>query len=182
MFCVPGIILGGKDGVGSRFHVLRSRTHLGLYRGRRAPFSCCALPDSFWVVPRAPGLVVMFCIPEIVWGGTQGVASSFHVLRSRTRFLRYRGRRVSFACFALPDSFSAVPRAPGPVFMFFAHELVMGGTEGAGSHFSCFALPNSRYRGCQDSFSRFALPGLISTIPVFDGTEGAGSHLMFCTL
>jgi hypothetical protein len=31
MFCAPGLIFGGIDGVGSRFHVLRSRTHFRRY-------------------------------------------------------------------------------------------------------------------------------------------------------
>jgi hypothetical protein len=32
--------------------------------------------------------------PGLVLGGTEGVRSRFHVLRSRTRFRRYRGCRV----------------------------------------------------------------------------------------
>jgi hypothetical protein len=74
-------------------------------------FSCFALPDSFWAVPRALGPVFMFS--------------------QRTRFRRYRGRRVPFSCFALPDLFSALSRASGPVFMFCAPGLVFGDTKGA---------------------------------------------------
>jgi Plant mobile domain len=42
------------------------------------------------------------------------IGSRFHVLRAPTHFRRYRGRQVPFSCFALLDSFSAVPRASGP--------------------------------------------------------------------
>jgi hypothetical protein len=104
MFCAPGRVFDGAEGVGSRFHVLRSHTHFRGYRGCRVPFS---------------------------------------YLRSRNHFRRYRGRRVRFSCFALRDSFSAVQRASGPVFMFCAPRLVFGGTEGRRVSFSCFALPNT---------------------------------------
>jgi hypothetical protein len=43
----------------------------------------------------------MFGAPELFFSGTDGVRSYFHVLRPRTRFRRYRGRRVPFSCFAL---------------------------------------------------------------------------------
>jgi hypothetical protein len=78
----------------------------------------------------------IFCAPELVFGGIKGVASRFHVFRSQTRFRRYRGRRVPFSCFARPDSFSAVPRASGPVFIFCAPGLVFGGARGVGSLFN----------------------------------------------
>jgi hypothetical protein len=58
----------------------------------------------------------MFCAPGVVFGGNKGVG-------------------VPFSCFALPDSFSAVPRASGPVFMFCVPGLIFGGTEGVGSRF-----------------------------------------------
>jgi hypothetical protein len=86
--------------------------------GHRVRFSCLALVDSFSAVPRAPGPVFLFCSPELILGGTEGVGSRFHVLRSRTHLGRYRGRRVPFSCFVLPDSFSTVARSSGPVFMF----------------------------------------------------------------
>jgi hypothetical protein len=89
MFCEPGLVLGGTEGVGSCFHVLRARV-------------------SFF----------MFCAPGVVFDGTVGVRSHFHVLRARTRFLLYRGRRVQFSCFALPDSFSTVLSVSGPFFQF----------------------------------------------------------------
>jgi ABC-type sulfate transport system permease subunit len=90
MFCAPGHVFDGKEGVGSRFQVLRVQTRIRRYRGRRVAFSCFALPDSFSAVPKASGPIFMFCAP---------------------------------------DSFSAVPRASGPVFMFCAPGLVFGGAE-----------------------------------------------------
>jgi hypothetical protein len=66
----------------------------------------------------------MFSAPELALGGTEGVESRFHVLR-----------RVPFSYFERPDSFSAVPWASDPVFIFFASEHVFGGTEGVGSLF-----------------------------------------------
>jgi hypothetical protein len=111
MICAPGLIFGGTEGVGSRFHVLRSRTCFRRYRGRRVPFSCFALSDSFSAVPRESGSVYMFCPPELVFDGTEGVRSRFHVMRSRNHFRRCRVHRVPFSCFSLPDMFSAVTRA-----------------------------------------------------------------------
>jgi hypothetical protein len=135
MFCAPGLVFGGIEVVGSRFHVLHSRTRFRRYRGSRVPFSYFARHNSFSSVLRASGPIFMFCAPGLVFGGTMGVGSRFHVLRSLTRFRRYRGRRVPFSCFARPESCSAVPRASDPVFMFGAPELIFDGTEGVGSHF-----------------------------------------------
>jgi hypothetical protein len=120
MFCAAGLVFGSFEGVGSRYHVLRSGTSLGRYRGRRVTFSRFALPDSFSAISRAYAPVFMFCAPELVFRGTDGVASRFHVLRSETRFRRFRGRRVPFTCFASPYTFLARPMASGPVFMFCA--------------------------------------------------------------
>jgi hypothetical protein len=119
MFCAPGLVFGGTEGVEFRFHVLRTRTNFRRYRGCRVPFSYFALPDSFSAVPGVSSLVFSFCVPGLVFGGTGGVWSCFLVLRARTRFLRFRGHRFPFSRFARPDSFSAVPRAPGP----FIHVL-----------------------------------------------------------
>jgi hypothetical protein len=116
MFCAPGLFLGGNKGDRSVFHVLRSRNHFGRYRGRRVPFSSFAHPDSFSTVPRASRLVFMFCAPGLILGGTEGAGSRFRVLRSQTRFGRYRGRRVLISSFAFPDSFSTAPRASGLLF------------------------------------------------------------------
>jgi hypothetical protein len=45
----------------------------------------------------------MFCATGLVFGGTVDVWSRFNVLRARTRFRRYRGRRVTFSYFARSD-------------------------------------------------------------------------------
>jgi hypothetical protein len=129
MFCSRGLFLGGTEGVSLRFHVLRSRTRFRQYRVRRIPFSCFARPDLFSVVPSASGPIFMICAPGLIFGGTEGVRSHFHVLRSRTLSRRLIGRRVPFSCFALPDSFSAVPRASGSFFMFFAPGPIFGGSD-----------------------------------------------------
>jgi hypothetical protein len=150
MFCVPRHVVGGAEGVGSCFHVLRSRTSFQRYSGRRlliscfelsesfsrdtlgvgfcfhvlrsrtrfqrhregqVPFSCFAFSDIFLAVRRAEAPILMLCAPRLVFGGTVGVGSRFHVLRARTHFPRYRGRRVLFSCSAFPDKFLAVRRA-----------------------------------------------------------------------
>jgi hypothetical protein len=137
MFCAPRLIFGGTEGVRSHFHVLCSRTHFRWCRVRRVPFSCFSRPDSSSTVPRASGPfscfvlsdsisavssvsgpVFIFCPLGLIFGGTEGVGSHFHVLRARTRFRRYQMRRVSFSWFARPDSFLTVSSASGPVFMF----------------------------------------------------------------
>jgi hypothetical protein len=115
-FCAPGLVLGSTAGIGSRFNFLRALTHFRRYQGRRLPFSCFARPDSFPTVPRASYPVFKFCDSGHVFGGTKGVGSCFHVLRSTSRFSRYRGRRVPFSCFVLTDTFLAVPRALSPLF------------------------------------------------------------------
>jgi hypothetical protein len=127
MFCVTGLVFGDTEGVGSRFHDLRARTHFRRYRGHRVRFSCFALSGTFSTVRRASGLKFMFCTPELVFGGTEGDGSPFmlyatrthfrrylgrrfpfHILRSRTCFRRYGGCRVPFSYFALPATFSTV--------------------------------------------------------------------------
>jgi hypothetical protein len=141
-------------------------------------------------VPTASGLVFTFCAPGRIFGGTEGVVSRFHVLRSRTRFRRYRRRRVPFSCFALLVSFSALPRASGPVFTFCAPGPVFGGieasgpifmfcapclffcgTEGIGSRFH--VLRQKRWR--RVSFSSFALRDPFSVVPTLSGPV-----FMFC--
>jgi hypothetical protein len=124
MFCAPRLVFSIIEGDVSRFQQ---------YRGRRVPFSCFSLPDSFSAIPRASCPVFMFCAPGLIFSGTEGVGSRFHFLRARTRFRRYRGRRVPLSCFSLPDSFSAVSRASGPLFMFCAPYLVFGGNDDFGS-------------------------------------------------
>jgi hypothetical protein len=196
MFYAPRLIFGGTEVVGSRFHVLRSRTHFRRCRVRRVPFSCFACPYSFSKVPWASCPVFMFCAPGLVFGSTECVWYLFLVLRSLTRFRRYRGRRVPFSCLALPDSFSMVPRASGPVFMFCAPGLILRGTEGVGSLFHVlrtglvFGVTESvgsrfhvyrsrthfrRYRGRRVPFSCFGLPNSFSAVP-----RALGPVLMFC--
>jgi hypothetical protein len=159
IFCVPGLIFSGTKGVESRFHLLRARNRFRRNRGRRLSFSCFESTDSFSAVSRASGPVFMFCAPGLVFGGMEGVGSRFHVLRSRTNFQRYRrvsfhvlcarsyfrryrGYPVPFSYFTLRDSFSAVPRASGPVFMSYAPGHVFSGAKGVGSFFSCLAFPD----------------------------------------
>jgi hypothetical protein len=197
MFSDPGLIFGGTEGVASRFHVLRSQIRFRWFRGRRVPLSCFARPNSFSEVPRATGPVFLFCAPEIIFGGTGGVRSLFHDFVSRTRFWRYRGRLVPFSCFALSESFPAVPRESRPFFMFCSPGLVFGSTGGDVSLFYCFALPDSffgytegigshfhvlrsrthfrRYGGRRVPFSCFALPNSFSTVP-----SASGPVFMFC--
>jgi hypothetical protein len=141
MFCAPIIIFGGEKGVGSCF-------------------SFFALPDLFLVVPGASDRVFLFCAPWLDFNGTEGVGSRFHVLRFRARFRRYRGHRVLFSCFARSESFSAVPGASGPVFLFCAPRLIFGGTSGVGSRFHVlrFRTRFRRYKGCWVPFSCFAHP------------------------
>jgi hypothetical protein len=83
-------------------------------------FSCFAISDPFSTVPRALGLVFMFCAPRPVFCGKEGAESSFHVLHSHTRFGRYRAREFQFSCFTLTETFLALPRASSPVFIFCA--------------------------------------------------------------
>jgi hypothetical protein len=186
MFCAPGLFFGGTEGVGFLFHVLRSRTHFRQCPVRRVPFSCFALPDSFSAVLSASHPIFMFCAHGLIFGGTEGVGFLFHALRSRTHFQRYRGRRVPFTCFALPDSFSSVRRVSNLVFMFCAPGLIFGGTEGVGSHFHVLRSRNL-FRRCRgrlvlfscfahtDSFSCFALSDSFSALQ-----RTSGHDFMFC--
>jgi hypothetical protein len=130
-FYAPRLVFGSAEYVESRFHVLRARTRFRRYRGRRDLF---LLTDLFSAVPRASRPVLMSCLPGLIFGGTEGVTSLFHVLRSRTRFQRYRRRRVSISCFAAGPIFSGNEGA-GSRFHVFAPGLVFGGTEGVRSRF-----------------------------------------------
>jgi hypothetical protein len=179
IFCAPKLIVGGSDGAESPLHNLRSRTHFRRFRGSWVPFSCFAFPNSFSAAPRALGPILMFYTPGVVFDGTKGVGSSFHILRSHNRFLRYRGvgtridvllsrtcfgwlrwRRDRFSCLALPDLFWAVPRASSPVFLFGAPGHVLSGTAGVRSNFDVLRCRTHfwHYRGRQVSFSCFAFP------------------------
>jgi hypothetical protein len=198
MFCAPGLVFYGTEGIRSRFHVLCFRTRFRRYLERRVPFSCFVLPKYFSPVSRASTLVYMFCAFGFVLDGTEGVESSFHVLCSQTRFGRYLVRRDPFSCFELPDSFSAVERKPDTVFMFCASEVVLCGIGSAGSPFHVLRsrthlrsrIRFQRYRGRRVPFSCFALPDSFWSVlrapdpvfifcalgPVLGGTEGARSN------
>jgi hypothetical protein len=202
MFSAPGLVFGGTESVGFRFHVLWVRNRFRRYQGRRVPLTSFALPDSFSTVPRASGPVFMFCAldwistvprasgpifmscaPALHFGGNERVGSHFHVLRSRTHFRRYRGRLVSFSCFAGPESFSAVARASGPVFMFCVPGIVFDGTVGVRSRFHVLQVRNHfrRYRGRRVPLSCFAIPDSFSAVPsasgpVFGGNERVRSR------
>jgi hypothetical protein len=101
---------------------------------------------------QGPRYRFMFFAPGLIFGGIEGDGSCFHVLRSRTCFRQYRvrrvlflfwrartrsrrfrGSRVHFSCFALPNTFSTVPWASGPDFMFCSPGLVLCRTAGIGS-------------------------------------------------
>jgi hypothetical protein len=183
MFCAPGLIFGKNKGVGSRFDVLRSASCFSRYRWRQVPFSSFALPDTFSTVPRASGPVFMFCVHrfvfgvprvsrpifmfcalEHVFGGTKGVQTRFHVLLSRTYFLRCRVRRVLFSCFVRPglifdgsggDGFRFHVLRAGNSFWWYGGRRVL---------ISCFA--------CLDSF----LAKTRASAPVFDGIGDVGSR------
>jgi hypothetical protein len=115
----------------------------------------------------------MFCAPGLILAGIEDLGSRWLTLFSQTFFWRYRGRRVLFSCFALPESFRAVPRASGTVFKFCTPGHVFYGTDGVGKGFLVFALP--------DSFSIVPrVSGLIvrfCAAEIFLGvTEGVGSR------
>jgi hypothetical protein len=88
MFCVHALVFGGSDRIGSRFHVLRSCIRFRRCGGRRVPFSCSARQNSFSAVPTASCPVFMLGAPVLIFGGSVGVGSNFHVLRSWTHFRR----------------------------------------------------------------------------------------------
>jgi hypothetical protein len=134
-------VFGGTEGLGSCFHVLRSRTRFGLYRRRRVPFSCFTLPDLFGSVQRALGPDFVFCATGLAFDGTEGAGPHFHVLRSQNRLGPYQVRRVPFSSFELLNTFFVIPRAPC---------LIFGGTEGVGSRIHVLRSRThfGRYQGC----------------------------------
>jgi hypothetical protein len=170
--CAPRHVFGDTEGVGTRFHVLLSRTNFGRCRVRLVPFSCFARPDSLSAVPRVSDPVFIFFAPVHVLGSAEGVGSNFHVLRSQTRFEWYRGHQVLFSCFARRDSFSTVPRASTPIFIFFRSWTRFRRYQGHRVPFSCFAIRGTFWAVPRASGLdiMFCAPGL-----VFSGTEGNGS-------
>jgi hypothetical protein len=193
-FYAPGLVFGGSGGMGSHFLILFVRTRVPRYRGRPFPFSCFPHPDMFSTEPRPSGLVFKFCAPVLIFDGTEGVESRFHVLCSRTHFRRYRGPRVPFSCFARPDSFSTVLRASSPFSMFLAPGHIFGSTEGVGSHYHVLrsTTPFRWYQGRRVSFSCFRSLYTFSAVPrapcpvfsfcapriVFDGIVALESHFL----
>jgi hypothetical protein len=172
MICVPGMVSAIPRAIGPVFFFFRTGTIFRRYQGRRVPFLCFTLPYTLSAVPRVSGPVFMFCAPGVVSRGTEGVGSHFHVLCSQTRFGRYRGRRVQFSCFARPNTFSEVPRASGPVFLFFAPGHDFGSPECVGSRFHVMRARNGFGSPEGDeSIFMFCAPG-----HVFGGTDGVGSR------
>jgi hypothetical protein len=178
MFCAPRLIFGRSEGIGFFSHVLLVRTRFRWYRGRLLPFSCFALLDSFSMVSRASAHVFMFCTPGLVFRGTEGVGTRFHVLRARTHFRRYRERLVAFSFVARPDLFSAVPRASAPVFMFCASELIFDGTDGVGSRFHVLRTL-THFRLCGGRQVRFSCFALLETFSAV--RRASGPVFMFCS-
>jgi hypothetical protein len=88
MFYALELVFGGTDGVRSRYHVFAPGHIFGGAKGVRSRFDVLRL--------------------GLVFDGSEGVGSRIHFLRARTRFRRYRRRRVPFSSFALRDSFWAV--------------------------------------------------------------------------
>jgi hypothetical protein len=158
-------------GYGSCFHVLRQ--------------------DSFSAVQRASGPVLRFYKPGLIFDGTEDVESLYHDLRSLTHFRRYRGRRVSFSCFACWTYFwqyrgRLIPFSCFPLLDMFSSP------EGVRSYFHVLRS-RTRFQGYQGRrvpFSYFACPDLFSAKPrasgpvfkfcvaglVSRGTEGVGSR------
>jgi hypothetical protein len=191
MFCASGLVFDSTVGVGSCFHCLRARTRFRRCRGRRFPFSCFARSGLIFSGVEGMGPIFIFLRSRTSFRRYRGVGSYCHVLRTRTHFRRYRGHRAPFSCFALSYSFSAVPSASGPVFMFCA-QTHFRRYRGRRAPFSCFACPNSfrRCRARRVPFSWFTLPDSFSAVPrasgpifnlcaselIFGGTEGVGSR------
>jgi hypothetical protein len=134
MFCAPGLIFGGTEGVGSHFHASRA--------------------GSFSAVPMASGPIFIFCAPGIIFGGTEVVRSRFHVLRSQTCFQRCRVRWVTFSCFVRPEWFRR-PEDDGSRFHVFRTGTIFSGTEGIGSNFHVFFAPGVISRDTEGVGSRF---------------------------
>jgi hypothetical protein len=113
----------GTEGVGSSFHILRSQNHFRPYQGRQIQFSYFALSNSFLAVSRESTPTFVFCAPGLVFGCTDGVGSTFHVLRSQTHFRQSCGRWVQFSYFPL-------------LYLFQRYQWCW-------VQFSCFTLPES---------------------------------------
>jgi hypothetical protein len=167
LFCALGLVFGDFEGVGSRFYVLRAKLFFGGTGGVMYRFLIFGARTRFWRGSKVIGSRFHVLHAGFVFGGTEGVMFGFQDLCSRTHFRLCRVRRVPFSCFALSNSFSAIPRASGPDFMFCALRRVLGGAECVGSRFNVLRSWNHfrRYRGRRVPFSYFARPDLFSAVP-----------------
>jgi hypothetical protein len=104
--------------------------------------------------------VFMFCVPGLVFNGTVVVGYHFLVLRAQTSIRQFRGLRVPFSVIVHTYSFSTVPRASGPVFMFCVPGLFSAVSKASSSVFMSCAprLIFDGYQGRRVPFSCFAIP------------------------
>jgi hypothetical protein len=158
-------------------------------------FIFCA-PESIFSDIEVTRSSLMFCTPRLIFGGTEGAGSNFHVL-------------------LLPNPFLTVLRTRGPVFLFCAPGLIFGGTESARSNFHVLhsrlifvdneGVRSHFFVSLPDSFSVVAKvsslvlmfcalgPAFRATVDVgtlfifyalesiFSDIEATESSLMFCT-
>jgi hypothetical protein len=89
---------------------------------------------KLYAISRVSGPILMFCPAGLIFSGTEGVRSLFHVLRF--------GTNISAV---LSDPFSSELSTSSSVFMFCAPGLVFGYTEGVRSHFHIF-LSHTRFQ------------------------------------
>jgi hypothetical protein len=135
------------------------------------------LPDAFWAVPKASGPLFKFCHPVLVFDGTEGDEYRFLILHARAHFRQHRECLVSFSCFALRDSFSAVPRASGLVFHVLRARFSFRRNQGRWVPFHVL-LSRTHIRRCggrRVPFSCFALPNAFWAVP-----RASGPFFMFC--
>jgi hypothetical protein len=157
MFCASGPMIDRTEGVGSCFHVSRSRTRFRWYRGCRASFHVLR---SLLIFGGTKGTIVScFYILHyiLVLDGIEGVGYCFLDLRSQNRLRRCHRRRVPFSFFCA--------LRPRPVFLSCAFGLVFGGTKGVGSSFLILRIKTRvrRYRGRSIQFLCFAPPDPFSS-------------------
>jgi hypothetical protein len=135
MFCALTLILGSIVGVGSSFHVLPSKTRFGGTEDAESSFHVLRSRTRFRQYTKGVGTNFYILCSRTYFRRYRGCWVQFYFLRSQTRFERYRGRMVQFLCFALPDSFWIILRAPSLAFRFCTMGLVLDGTEGVKSSF-----------------------------------------------
>jgi hypothetical protein len=149
MFCAPGLVFDGTEGVGSHFHVLRFRTRFGGTVSVGSRFHVLRSRARFRRYRGRRVLCSLFCAPELIFGGSEGVGSCFPVFAPLYSFSAVLGASGPVFFFCAPGLFSAVPRASVAVFMFCVLVLIFGGTEGVGSLFHVLRAWTHfrRYRG-----------------------------------